>query len=109
MMEKKSGPDFKDENMPDFLAECLGQYKSTEFEWMSDALRKGMQYFLRVEDHLRTVRMPLVIAEPTFVASLRRGPALRSLRRLSLIVRLERVIRGCLESIVHGESVEFLP
>ena len=91
--------------MPDFLSECIGQHKTTEFEWLSDALRKGMQYFLRVEDHFRTVRMPLVIAEPTFVASLRRGPALRSLRRLSLIVRLERVIRGCLDSVVAGGSL----
>mmetsp|Transcript_36172 Transcript_36172/g.86986 ORF Transcript_36172/g.86986 Transcript_36172/m.86986 type:complete len:2449 (-) Transcript_36172:61-7407(-) len=100
IMEEKRNPVIRDENMPEFLAECIGQHKTTEFEWLSDVLRKGMQYFLRVEDHLRSVRMPLVIAEPTFVASLRRGPALRSLRRLSLIVRLERVIKGCLDSIV---------
>jgi hypothetical protein len=93
---------FREDNMPNFLAECLGLHDSIELEWLFDCVRKGMLHYLRVEEHYRLLRMPLVIAEPTFLSNLRRGPALRSLRRISLMSRLERVIKGCLDSLVKG-------
>lgn len=100
---KKSGYVFKESHLQPFLAECLGPSNSSELEWLSDCLSKGMQHYLRVEDQQRLVRMPLILTEPTLVANLRRGPALRSLRRIYIMCRLERIVKGCLDSIIAGE------
>jgi hypothetical protein len=44
--------------------------------------------------------MPQIFAEATYMADLRKGHALRALRRIHLLCRLERVISDCVEDTV---------
>lgn len=96
---------FCDEKLSPFLLECLGFSSSAELEWLSDCLSKGIQYYLDVEGQSRYLRLPLVLAEPSYLADLRRGPALRSLRRIYLLCRIGRIVEDCLDDAVAGKQI----
>ena len=55
---------------------------------------------LLVRRKLRSLRLPLAIAEPSFVASLRKGVAARALRRLALLTRLNAVVENALDQVL---------
>jgi hypothetical protein len=88
---------FTELNLKIFLYECLGITSTKEVEWLSDCLSSGMRYYLQVESESRFLRLPRALAEPTFIGELRRGPALRSLRRVFLLSRIQRVVEYCLD------------
>jgi hypothetical protein len=67
-----------------------------------------MEFYLEVDSNRRFLRMPMTLAEPSFLAELRRGPALRALRRLFLLGRVERVIEDCLDDILSSLGYEEL-
>jgi hypothetical protein len=92
-----------DDNIKSFLQECLGPSSSEELEFLSECLREGIRYFLEVESHRRFLRLPLIFAEASYMADLRKGYALRALRRIHLICRVEQVISDCVQDIVDGE------
>ena len=67
-----------------------------------------MKYYLDVESHRRPLRLPLVLAEPDFVSELRRGPALRSLRRMFILCRVQRIVEDRLDEILTGKLPQLL-
>ncbi|MGK3738881.1 MAG: hypothetical protein ACI90V_005728 [Bacillariaceae sp.] len=92
-----------DNDLQTYLLECLGPSSSNELEWLSDCIAEGMQYYLEVENQRRFLRLPLILAESSYVAGLRRGAALRSLRRIYMSSRVERVIRDCVDGTIAGK------
>lgn len=94
---------FCDENIKGFLQECLGNVSRKELDWLSDCFSTGMEFYLEIENQRRYLRLPLTLAEPTFLAELRRGPALRSLRRIFLLSRIQRLVEDCLDEILTGK------
>ena len=62
-----------------------------------------MQYYLEVENQRRFLRLPFILAEQNYVTDLRRGAALRSLRRIYMACRVERVIGDCVDGIIAGK------
>lgn len=93
---------FTDENIKTFLRECLGPSCTKELNWLCDCFSNGMKYYLEIESQRRYFRLPLVLVEPSFVSELRRGAALRSLRRLFLLCRVQRIVEDCLDEILTG-------
>ncbi len=96
---------FCDENLVPFLLECLGSSSFGELDWLSDCLSKGIQYYLDVEGHSRSLRLPMVLAESSYVTDIRRGPALRSLRRILLLCRVGRIVEDCLDDAIAGKQI----
>lgn len=105
---KDEGSFFTAANIKEFLRECLGMSNSKEVDWLSDCLSNGMRCYLEVESQRRFLRLPRALAEASFVDDLRRGPALRSLRRMFLLGRVQRIVEDCLDEIVAQLGYEQL-
>jgi hypothetical protein len=99
---------FTDANIRSFLFECLGPASSKELDWLCNCFSTGMEYYLEVESQRRYLRLPFILAEPGFVSELRRGPALRSLRRIFLLCRVQRIVEDCLDEILTGKVFQLL-
>jgi hypothetical protein len=99
---------FTDGNIKSFLRECLGPASSKELDWLCNCFSTGMQYYLEIESQRRYLRLPFILAEPGFVSELRRGPALRSLRRIFLLCRVQRIVEDCLDEILTGKVFQLL-
>lgn len=54
-----------------------------------------------MKSHDAYVRMPLALAEPTFLYDLRQGVAIRSLQRLSFLSRLNSIIEEVLDKAIN--------
>lgn len=90
------------------LLEYLGPVSSKELGWLSDCISQGIQYYLEIENRRRSFRLPLTLMESSYVSELRKGAALRSLRRIYMSSRVERVIGDCVNGIIAGKfSCEF--
>ena len=94
-------------NVYQFLEECMGGLDTKELCFLSGCLRDGLKCYMDVENRRRFVRLPMTLADPSFVTDLRKGQALRSLRRIHLLSRLESVVSDCLEEIVTGKYRHF--
>eukprot|EP00980_Cylindrotheca_fusiformis_P012454 scaffold3054_cov129-Cylindrotheca_fusiformis.AAC.18 len=105
---KDEGTIFSEMNLQVFLGECLGMTSSKELNWLCDCVSNGMRCYLEVQSQRRFLRLPRALAEASFVRDLRRGPALRSLRRILLLSRVQRVVEDCLDQIVNQLGYEQL-
>ncbi len=97
------GNSLSEDNIRSFLRECLGPSSSQELAFLSDCLREGIQCYIQVHNQRRFLRMPLIFTEPSYMEDLRKGQALRSLRRIYWLCRLERLISECLQEVISGE------
>ena len=86
-----------------FLRECTGWTDAKELGFLSGCMRQGLKCFMEVENQRRFARLPKTLADPPFVTDLRRGQALRSLRRIYLLSRLESVVSDCLDEVANGK------
>lgn len=91
------------------IREWLGRScSSQEVKWICDAAQQAMTMHLAVENNRRSLRLPVILAEPPFVEELRNGAALRALRRISLLGRLTRFVDDCMDSILTALGHEAL-
>ncbi|KAL3944902.1 MAG: hypothetical protein SGBAC_000993 [Bacillariaceae sp.] len=91
----------KERSLKELIQEFLGTTVSQkEADWICDCLSNGMRYFLDVERNRKFLRLPQTLAEPSFVEELRQGPALRSIRRMFLLCRVQRIIEDCCDDIL---------
>lgn len=105
-LDNNGGGSISDDNIKSFLQECLGPSSAKELEFLSECLSEGIRYFLEVESHRRFLRLPQIFAEASYLAELRKGYALRALRRIHIVCRVERVISDCVQEIVDGKCME---
>lgn len=80
--------------------EWIGIKCAKELDWICDSVYSSMKFQLEVENRRCSLRMPVILAEPAYVADLRRGGAFRALRRIGILVRLNRFIEDTLDSIL---------
>ena len=99
---------FKEDNIKTFLCECLGNSGSKELDWLCDCVSNGMKFYLEIESQRRFFRLPVVLAETAFVSELRRGAALRALRRIFILNRIERIVEDSLDDILTELGYEQL-
>jgi hypothetical protein len=85
------------------LGKWLGQRSTRELEWICGAIHSVIEMQIEVENHRRPLRLPLILAEPTYTAELRQGAALRALRRISVMNRLNAIVENALDDILAGE------
>lgn len=100
---EKDGQRFLEINIRSFLQECIGSVDSQELQFLSGCIQNGIQSYIEVESHRRFLRLPQTLVDEKFVTDLRKGQGLRTLRRIHLLSRLEKVMSGCLDEIVDGE------
>ena len=62
-----------------------------------------MRYYQEVEAQRVDLRMPVTLAEATFMDDLRKGKALRALRRIFIMCRIQRIVEDCLDEILSGK------
>ena len=85
------------------LQKWLGWHCAQELEWICDALQSVIKMQIDVENGRRALRIPSILAEPVYVAELRQGAALRALRRISVLNRLNFIIENALDDILSGK------
>lgn len=90
------------------IEEWLGSKCEREVDWIWESVQSAVKYQAEVDSYRRFLRMPASLADPSFVADLRRGAALRALRRIGILNRLNCVIEEELDSILTGLGHEEL-
>ena len=106
LMEKvrRDQKSLTESNMRGFLSQCLGAANVKELRWICDCVSRALKDYESAELGEKFLRLPLVLVEHNFVCELRKGPALRSLRRVFLLCRLQRFIEDCLDDILSGTN-----
>lgn len=101
----------KDSSLTDIrslLPRWLGDLADLEADWIADSIIVALRHQKEVEEKKRFLRIPVVLCEPTFVADLRKGGALRALRRLGALNRLTNFVEDCLDKVLSGLGHEEL-
>lgn len=88
--------------------EWLGIKCTRELDWVCDSVHSAMKLQVEVESRRRFLRMPVILAEPTYVAELREGGAFRALRRMGILLRLNHFVESTLDSILSSLGHEEL-
>lgn len=88
------------QNIRDTVREWIGPSSEAEVDWLCTSIESIIRQHIEVQSFRRFLRMPLVLAEPSFVLNLRRGGAFRALRRLGVLSRLNRIIDFSLDSVL---------
>ena len=86
------------------LSPLVGDGK--DFEWICTAILTSLCMHMRVKSHDAFVRLPLTLAEPTFMYDLRQGVAIRSLYRISFLSRLNGIIEEALDRTISDIGCE---
>ena len=90
------------------LPSWLGDLSDHEIDWIAGSMASALQHHKEVETKRRFLRIPVILCEPSFVADLRNGCALRSLRRLGVLARLNSFVEKCLDKVLTGLGHEEL-
>lgn len=92
-----------DRNFDDFqtlIEEWLATSCRKEVEWICDSVRSALIFQNEVYNYRRVLRMPIILNESSYVADLRHGAALRALRRIGLLARMNSIIEDELDAII---------
>ena len=81
---------------------------SSELHFVTSAIFTTMERHKAVEAKRDFLRVPVILCEPSFVADLRNGCALRALRRIGVLNRLNSFIGSCLDKVLAGLGHEEL-
>ena len=86
----------------------LGDLSEYEIDWIAGSIVSAMENHKEVEAKRRSLRMPVILCEPSFVTDLLNGGAIRALRRLGVLARLNSYVEKCLDKILTGLGHEEL-
>lgn len=75
-------------------------YRVSECVFIVQAIETALQMKEEVESRRRILRIPLILTEQSYISELRSGGALRALRRLSFLSRLNTLVDECLDGIL---------
>jgi hypothetical protein len=89
-------------NLQTTVGFVYNNYGPTDGDWMINAMKSSLMMLEDVEGRSRILRMPVVLAEPEYVAALRAGPALRALRRFAFLSRVNAIVDAALGTILSG-------
>mmetsp|Transcript_46338 Transcript_46338/g.69923 ORF Transcript_46338/g.69923 Transcript_46338/m.69923 type:complete len:1184 (+) Transcript_46338:1551-5102(+) len=79
-----------------------------ETEWICNALMSSLKLYQEAKTGRCSLRIPLCLAEPTFVSELRAGAAFRALRRFAFLSRLNSVVENALDDVLNDLGHEEL-
>ena len=86
----------------------LGNAFPGEVDWICDSVCSAILIYVDIEKGQRSLRIPATLAEPEYIADLRKGPAFRGLRRLGILNRLNMIMEDSLHGILCGLGIEEL-
>lgn len=87
------------------LTVWMGRSDEEEIDWICQCITSGIKYQMDVENQRRSLRMPYILAEPAYVFELRSGIALRALRRVGILNRLNAIFSAVLDDILSGKPL----
>lgn len=90
-------------NLESMVALVYRQFGARDGNWMCNAMKSSLTLLDDVENRSRYLRVPLVLADPDYLADLRAGAALRALRRFAFLSRLNAIVERALDTILLGE------
>jgi len=89
------------------LSMWLGSSTSdTELDWIAESVTTTLDMQMEVENGTRTLRVPLSLTDKDFVNDLRAGCALRGLRRLGILTRLNFIVEAGIGSTLEVLGAE---
>jgi len=84
-----------------FLMRGAGSvYRADECVFIVRAVESALKLQEEVHARRRTLRIPLILTEQSYVSELRSGGALRALLRLAFLSRLNTLVEECLDNIL---------
>jgi len=93
-------------SLREYLGDC--PIAEAELDWLCECIANAMKHYVEMENKKRSLRLPMVLAEPNFVSELRKGAALRSLRRIFVMSRIARVVEDRLDEALTEIGYEQL-
>lgn len=83
-----------------YIKEWIGRGSADEVEWLCSSVHSVMECHMEVQTLRRSLRMPLILAEPSFVSDLQQGGAFRAVLRFGVLSRLNCIIEDGLDSVL---------
>jgi chromodomain-helicase-DNA-binding protein 7 len=78
----------------------LGNNSEAELSWICESVVSALRMHAEVQSYKRFLRMPLCLADDEYVTDLRKGQALRALRRLGILERLNCILTEVIDDII---------
>eukprot|EP00547_Thalassionema_nitzschioides_P006181 CAMPEP_0194218418 /NCGR_PEP_ID=MMETSP0156-20130528/23714_1 /TAXON_ID=33649 /ORGANISM="Thalassionema nitzschioides, Strain L26-B" /LENGTH=2173 /DNA_ID=CAMNT_0038947761 /DNA_START=65 /DNA_END=6583 /DNA_ORIENTATION=- len=92
--------DIAEGEIRDVVSFWIGKNAEKEISWICESVYSAAAIHLEVVANKRTLRMPLSLACDEYVTDIRKGPALRALRRLGLLDRLNTIMNEIVDYII---------
>lgn len=98
--------DIADGEIRAVISYWLGNSSEREVSWICESVCSASALHLDIEANTRFFRMPLSLADSDYVAELRKGPALRALRRIGILDRLNLIMEKVVNEIIAALGPE---
>jgi len=96
----KSLNDIAQSELREVVGFWLGNNSEKEVSWICESVCSAAALHVEVLACKRFLRMPLSLACNSYVKEMRKGPALRALRRLGLLDRLNSIMNNVIDDII---------
>jgi len=100
VLPENSLNDIAEGEIRDVVSFWLGNKSEKEVEWICESVYSAAATHLEIIANKRTLRMPLSLACDEYVSAIRKGPALRALRRLGLLDRLNLIMNEIIDELI---------
>ena len=71
--------------------------------WIGDSIFEALKMREKLSQGVSVLRLPSVIAEPSFLSVLRKGASIRILQRLAFLTRFNRIMAKVIDDIFKGK------
>lgn len=102
----KSLSDIAEGELREVVSFWIGNSSKSEVDWICESVCSAAAMHLEVESNKRFLRLPLSLAEGEYVTEMRKGPALRALRRLGVLDRLNETMDEVIQDITTALGSE---
>lgn len=102
----KSIKDIAEGDLRTVVSYWLGNSSEKEASWICESVCSAASLYTDIESCSRFLRMPLSLADSAYVSALRKGPALRALRRVGIIDRLNSIIDDVVNEVIASLGPE---
>jgi len=96
----KSLSDIAQSELRGVVSLWLGNNSEKEISWICESVCSAAALYVEILACKRFLRMPLILACNGYVKEMRKGPALRALRRLGLLDRLNSIMNKVIDDII---------
>jgi len=95
-----------DTALKQLIRKWLGCSTMDELTWICEAIQSALNLQLDVVGRRKSLRLPLTLIDLDYANDMRKGPALRALRRIGILARFTAIMESVLDSILTPIGIE---